>query len=307
MAVFIIIFALALDYLLGEPRRFHPVVGLGNYANWVERKVWSKDAKRTHGLLALVAVLFPIGFSVWILFELGRVFYSLEIMLSILCVYFCIAKRSLSEHGIAVYDALKVDDLFEAREKVAMMVSRDCTELTATQVSQACCESVLENGSDSIFAAVFWFYIFGVYGIIIFRVINTLDAMWGYKNDRYQHFGWASAKVDDVLNWLPARLVAISYALLGDSTKAFHCLRTQAKTWKSSNAGSVMSAGAGSLGVQLGGDAVYHGVYEEKPVLGIGRSPCPNDILRAIKLVDRTVYLWLFCLLVITAIGMIDV
>ena len=136
-------------------------------------------------------------------------------------------------------------------------------------------------------------------GAVLFRLANTLDAMWGYKNPRFLHFGWAAARIDDALNYIPARLTALSYALFGETKRALACWRRQAPVWESPNAGPVMSAGAGSLGLALGGAAIYHGQIEERPVLGEGRPARGTDVPRALSLVRRSILLWLAVMLTI--------
>ena len=199
---------------------------------------------------------------------------------------------------IGVAQALRLGDLRLARERVGYMVSRNTAQLDATGVARAGSESVLENGSDAVFAALFWFVIAGAPGVVLYRLSNTLDAMWGYRNARFERFGWAAAKIDDGLNYLPARLVALTYALLGKTALALRCWRTQAPLWDSPNAGPVMAAGAGALGVSLGGAAEYHGELHQRPELGAGPQPRARDIERALNLVYGGVLLWLALLLV---------
>jgi adenosylcobinamide-phosphate synthase len=174
-------------------------------------------------------------------------------------------------------------------------------------VAKACVESTLENGNDAVFGVLFWFALFGGAGAVLFRLSNTLDAMWGYKTGRFLRFGWAAARIDDLLNYVPARLTAISYALLGQTRVALACWRRQAPTWESPNAGPVMSAGAGSLGLALGGPAIYHGQIEERPSLGEGLPARREDIPRALSLVRRGIALWLAAFLVVfMTIGTLD-
>jgi adenosylcobinamide-phosphate synthase len=173
------------------------------------------------------------------------------------------------------------------------MVSRDTRELDESGVAKACVESTLENGNDAVFGALFWFALLGGPGAVLFRLANTLDAMWGYKNERFLQFGWAAARIDDVLNYIPARLTALSYALFGKTRVALASWRAQAPGWESPNAGPVMAAGAGSLGLALGGSAIYHGQTEARPTLGEGRPASGADIARVLQLVRRSLVLWL--------------
>ena len=149
---------------------------------------------------------------------------------------------------------------------------------------KACVELKLENGNDAVFGALFSLMLFGGAGVVLFLLANTLNAMLGYKTERFLRFGWAAARIDDLLNYIPARLTALSYALFGETRRALSCWRKQAPVWESPNAGPVMSAGAGSLGFALGGAAYYHGQLEECPVLGEGRPARGEDIRRALRL-----------------------
>jgi adenosylcobinamide-phosphate synthase len=173
------------------------------------------------------------------------------------------------------------------------MVSRDTQDLDAEGVARATVESVLENGNDAVFAALFWFALFGAPAVLLYRLANTLDAMWGYRNARYLHFGWCAARLDDVLNYVPARFAALGYALVGDTRHALRCWREQARRWYSPNAGPVMAAGAGALRLCLGGAARYDGVWKARPALGCGAVPEAKDIDRAIGLVRRATILWI--------------
>jgi len=154
-------------------------------------------------------------------------------------------------------------------------------------------ESILENGNDAIFAALFWFLIAGIPGIVAYRLINTLDAMWGYRNQRYLYFGRVAARLDDLVNFIPARLTALTYALLGHRSQALRCWQQQAKYHDSPNAGPVMAAGAGALNLALGGPACYDGHWHQRPVLGCGNAPESEDINRALRLISKSILVWL--------------
>jgi len=189
---------------------------------------------------------------------------------------------------------ISAKDIELARERVGWIVSRDTSELNEEEISKAAVESLLENGSDAIFATLFWFAIGGATGVLLYRLSNTLDAMWGYRNNRYLYFGRFSARIDDILNWIPARLTALSYCIFGDFKTAWHCWHTQGAKWYSPNAGPVMAAGAGALGLKLGGDAVYHGKLKPRLELGGGRSPKPKDISRAWNMIKNVMIFWCF-------------
>jgi adenosylcobinamide-phosphate synthase len=281
--------AVALDRLLGEPTRAHPLIGFGRLASRLERALNRPAASaRTRRLLGAGAVLALVGLPALLLAGLPG-----HPLLDAVVLYFALGWRSLGEHADAVAAPLVAADLPAARRAVARMVSRDCEALDATGIACAAVESVLENGNDAVFGTLFWFAVLGAPGALGYRLANTLDAMWGYRNPRFLHFGWAAARLDDLLNLVPARLTALSYALCGDRRAALSCWRAQARTWKSPNAGPVMAAGAGALGLRLGGPARYHGQIEDRPPLGAGRLATAADIARARTLIDRALALWL--------------
>lgn len=289
--------ALLLDRWWGEPRRWHPLVGFGALANALERRLNGGDARRAKGVCALLLLVVPLVMvALWLQAWLWSVSGWLFALAVALPLYAAIGRRSLAEHALAVADALAANDLPAARAAVARVVSRDTAVLDASGVSKAAVETVLENGSDAVTASLFWFALAGLPGVVLHRAVNTLDAMWGYRNARFLEFGWAAARFDDVLNFVPARLTALSYALVGRFGSAWRCWRSQARAWSSPNGGPVMAAGAGALAVQLGGGTHYEGQWEERPPLGCGRAPEPADIGRALALLNRAVVVWLLAM-----------
>lgn len=312
MILLSIVIAVFFDQLWGEPKRYHPLVGYGNSVQWLEQKLWTPTCSKRHGVVAVLITLTALSLLVYCL----EVIVAGKPLLTVLVVsggiYFAIAPKSLREHAQVVSDALDAGDVAGARYGLSRMVSRDTDHLNEEQIAAACCESVLENGSDGIFAALFWFCLFaffsgenypvGLYGVVLYRGVNTLDAMWGYKNTRYRQFGWAAARLDDILNYLPARLVGLSYAVMGNYLTARHCWLDQGPKWKSPNAGVVMASGAGSLEITLGGDSVYDGKTESRTLLGCGRAATPGDIARALALVNRTLLLWLLVIAVLNVV-----
>lgn len=297
----LLITALLLDRLLGEPRRWHPLVGFGNLASALERRLNHQHAPliaRLLGLLAWLVLLLPA----WALaFWLTQLAYGW--LLDIVLLYFAIGARSLKEHALRIYHALAQQDLPAARQAVGMIVSRDTAELDERGIAAAGVESVLENGNDAIFGAIFWFVLLGGSGALLFRLTNTLDAMWGYRSPRFLYFGWAAARLDDLLNLIPARLTALSYALCGHVRSGFSCWRQQARLWYSPNAGPVMAAGAGALQVTLGGKARYHGQDKVRPTLGTGPAASAASLHAAVRMVDRSIVLW--CLVIFITYALI--
>jgi adenosylcobinamide-phosphate synthase len=291
--------AATLDWLVGEPRRLHPLAGFGWLAHRVERRLYGKPVCTPHwrqlrGLLALALLLLPPTAAAAALAHLPHAGWATDLLL----LTFALGHRSLHDHARAVARALEAGDEASARHAAGMLVSRDTESLAP---AAATVESVLENGNDGVFGALFWFVLAGAPGCLLYRLANTLDAMWGYRSPRYREFGWAAARFDDLLNYVPARLTALSYAMLGCTRYAIRSWRTQAAAWESPNAGPVMAAGAGALGITLGGPARYRGSWRERPRLGCGVSPQAADIGRALGLVRATLALWL-CLLLFSAL-----
>lgn len=335
MGVICACIALLLDRLLGEPRRWHPLVGFGRLAMWLEHRCNQPGGwRRGRGLLcAALLVLCPALLGVLIQHGLNVLHSWLGVAFAILVLYGCIGWRSLEEHAAAVVQPLSrhypsrhlsqhlsqqqlsqrhpaegniaretrpQEDLAQgnldgARLAVSRLVSRDTASLDAEGVARATVESVLENSSDALFASLFWFAIAGVPGVLLHRAANTLDAMWGYRNARFNEFGWAAARLDDVLNILPARLTALAFVVVGrlqgDGGRSWRCWREQAPGWDSPNAGPVMAAGAGALGVSLGGPTCYEGIMKQRPILGQGGAADATAIERAMQLVWRSLFL----------------
>ncbi len=286
-----LVLGVVLDRTLGEPRRWHPLVGFGWWAGCLERwcnRQRQSFAQRLVGLLAWTwAVVLPVALSVWLCRQ------PMGWVLDAVLLYFALGARSLAEHARPVAEHLEAGRLTEARAALSRIVSRETQSLSATGIAAATVESVLENGNDAIFGALFWFLVAGGPGALLFRLANTLDAMWGYRTPRFLAFGWAAARIDDALNFIPARLTALSYAILGRTSDALACWRNQAPSWDSPNAGPVMASGAGALGVSLGGAAAYEGILEDRPVLGCGSAPVASDIRRALRLVRATTVIWI--------------
>lgn len=300
--------ALILDYALGEPRRWHPLVGFGRYAAWLESRLNAGEracSSFCRGVLAVLLALLPpllvLAVLLWLAAGAGA---YVGLALDALVLYCAIGWRSLQQHAQAVVAALAAGDLPGARRATGQIVSRDTASADESALAGATVESVLENSSDALFASLFWYALGGSVGVVLHRLVNTLDAMWGYRTQRFLYFGRCAARFDDLLNFLPAQCVSLVFCLLAGPRRGWQVARrawwAQGWRWKSINAGSVMVSGAATLGLSLGGTARYHGAAVERPVLGWGRPPRQRDISAALALVHKALLLWLLVALVLT-------
>lgn len=295
--------ALAIDAVWGEPRRWHPLVGFGALTNSIERHLNKNSQRIVRGALAWCALTLPLLIAA---IALQTIVNSWPLWLSVplqaLVIYFALGRQSLAEHARAISISLGAEDLPQARKALSRIVTRDTAQLDSSAISGAAVESILENGSDAVIATLFWFAAAGIPGVVLHRAANTLDAMWGYRTGRFNEFGRVAARIDDGLNFIPARLTSLAYAIAGATQTALHCWRTQARAWSSPNAGPVMAAGAGALQVQLGGTAIYHGQAEQRPPLGCKHPPQAHDIERALRLLDRSIFIAIVLIAIVSGI-----
>lgn len=271
-----ILAAVALDVLLGDPRWLpHPVRGIGRLAQRLEPAMRRTiRSERTAGVAAVLLVTGVAGAGVMGAIRLAGLFHpSAADIVSLVAIYTSIAARDLARHSLAVYRALEVGDLTLARRRVAWMVGRDTERLDEAGVVRATVECVAESTVDGVVAPLFFAMLAGPVGAMVYRAVNTLDSTFGYKTERYVRFGWASARLDDLANWLPARvaapLIGVAAALLGRHPgRAWRILRRDGRKHESPNAGLPEAAMAGALGVQLGGVNEYDGEPLEKALIG---------------------------------------
>lgn len=297
-ALLIVLIALAADALIGDPdwlwRRLpHPVELIGAQIDWLDRHLnrdaWPAARRKAAGIVALGVLIVTagvIGIALqWLL--LGSLIGTL--LLGILASVL-IAQRSLYQHVARVRDAFASGGLEGARSAVTMIVGRDPAQLDQAGVSRAAIESSAENFSDGIVAPVFWLALLGLPGLLIYKAVNTADSMIGHRNARFEAFGWASARFDDLLNLAPARLSGVLLALAaplagGSVSRALQVMRRDAPKHRSPNAGWPESAMAGALDLALAGPRVYGGQRVEDPFLNAEarREATPDDIGRALK------------------------
>ncbi len=283
--------AFLLDLILGDPVWLpHPVRAMGSLAVGLE--TWSRKVMPAHlkaaGFTTVIMVLaLTWGVARLMLFVAAAVHPLLFSLVSLYLLYASLAARDLARHAGRVSAALESENLPLARQRLAMIVGRDTAELTSPAVCKACVESVAENIVDGFTAPLFWAVIFGPLGAIGYKAVNTMDSIFGYKNERYRQFGFAAARLDDLANFIPARLSAllmVAAALIGgyNAAGAWRIWRRDHGAHLSPNSGHSEAAAAGALGLQLGGASRYCGRVVVKPVIGDAVEECQPRHIRAV-------------------------
>lgn len=292
------------DRLLGDPQRGHPVAGFGTWALACERQLYAPS--RTRGTCFLVVTTAPwVGLAV-----LATHLPASRTLVTAAVTWAALGGRSLEREALAVHELLFDGDLEGARRRIRSLVGRDTSALEADALARAVVESLAENQSDAVAATLVWGALAGAPGIVLHRCVNTLDAMVGHRSERYADFGWAAARLDDVLNWLPARVSLLATAAVAgatDGTSAARRVLTGASRdgarHPSPNAGPVEAAAAYALGVQLGGLTTYGGRVEDRGQLGDGRPVSVGDIRRAATLTRQVGLVVLGAAVTATAMG----
>ena len=281
----IVLAAAGLEALVGYPdalhRRIpHPVVWIGGLISglerWMNRPAFSDQARRLLGVGTLIALIAVSGGSGWLIAYFGGP------IAVIVGGALGLAQRNLLDHVLAVARPLRRGDLEQAKLAVGCIVGRDVEPLDSDGVATAAIESLAESFNDGVVAPLFWFLIGGLPGLFIYKAVNTADSMIGHREDRWRAFGWASARFDDLLNLIPARLAGALIALAGNG--GWRVMLRDAGKHASPNAGWPEAAMAGVLGVRLGGPAWYDEVVSNRPILGEGRTAEVADLDRALRI-----------------------
>jgi adenosylcobinamide-phosphate synthase len=312
-----ILLGFILDTIIGDPYKLpHPIRWIGSFISILE-KLCRKIAKSNTMLMILGAILVFIvvfvsgGITLLVLKLASFNKYAYLIVSSVIC-YYMLAGKSLKTESMKVYKAFENNDTEGARKAVSMIVGRDTQSLTKEGIIKAAVETVAENSSDGVVAPLIYMLIFGPVGGVVYKAVNTMDSMIGYVEEKYFYIGKFAAKLDDVLNYIPARISGIlviisAFILRYDYKNAFRIFKRDRRKHASPNSAQTESAMAGALGVQLAGDATYFGVVHKKPYIGDKKREIENeDIKRAndimytmtiiclvVGLVIRSVVMWL--------------
>ncbi|MGW5674143.1 cobalamin biosynthesis protein [Streptomyces sp. NPDC003860] len=275
------------DLLFGDPRRGHPVAAFGRAAGAVERTLW-RDHRGWGALHTAVCAGGAVAAGA-LAARGARRHPAASLALTAAATWAVVGGTSLGREARTVGDALAAGDLAAARARLPHLCGRDPHALSEQQIARAVVESVAENTSDAVVGALVWGAVAGVPGLVGFRAVNTLDAMVGHRSPQHRRFGWASARLDDVVGWPGARLTAALAVVAGDDPRAaVRAWRADAHRHPSPNAGPVEASFAGALGVRLGGTLSYGGRTEHRAVLnGAARPVEVADVARAVRLSRR--------------------
>lgn len=292
--------AFILDQIFGDPKRWpHPVKGLGYLIHQSDRWLNRGKFRKLNGfMMVIVLSLFVFVVSLLIIYFMYQIHPLLGLLTESWLIYTTIAQKSLKQASLDVYRPLKQKDINLARKKLAEIVSRDTNQLRERDIVRGTIETVAENTSDGITAPLFWAFIGGAPLAFVYRFVNTCDSMVGYQSERYKAFGYASAKFDDALNYIPARLTALVMVITnktkGDSFKTiWHNVRIDAKKTASPNSGWLEASVAYLLHIKLGGTNIYEGKKVEAPILGGSQKQIAplqiEHIQKTIRIMEKTV------------------
>lgn len=298
----ILALALVLDALIGEPERLwnrlpHPAVLMGRAISWLDQRFNHGENRFAKGAAGIIGVSVIAGLVGWALSEL-----PFSALVEIIIVAILLAQKSLAQHVQAVADTMRLSTK-DARASVAMIVGRDTTDMDDPAIARSAIESAAENFSDGVVAPAFWFLIAGLPGILIYKLVNTADSMIGYRTPKHEAFGKFAARLDDVMNWIPARLTALLFMIGRRKWSAWRVIHRDASLHRSPNAGWPEAAMAATLNVALSGPRSYEGKMQDFPWVN-------GDAARDIgaKEIDQSVdMLWsgwlaLFVIVVILAV-----
>ena len=296
-----------LDLLLGDPQGWpHIVRAFGALIAWLERMLYPMRNKRLAGfMLVAITLIVCAGIPAALLFAAWRLSVWAYVVLETLLVWQLLAVKSLRVESGRVYTALTASDLPAAKKAVSMIVGRDTADLDASGVARAAVETVAENASDGVAAPLFYLMLSGAAVGCLYKAVNTMDSMIGYKNEKYLDFGRCAARLDDVLNFIPARLCALTMILASwftgfDAKSAYRVWKRDRRKHASPNSAQTESVMAGALHLRLAGNASYGGVLHEKPTIGDDLRPIePEDILRSHRILCATSILLVISILLV--------
>lgn len=290
VTLIIILFAVALDRLFPDRARVPPFLWYEDWARSVEQRF--NAGTRGQGLAAVIVVAGPVILGVALIrYVLSHISYSLVYIFDILILYLCLDLYRLTQRAAAVSEALESGDVLMAATYLEAMTAKTTGDVTEASIAQATVEAVLKQANTAIMAPLFWFILFGPVAVVLQRLAALFDRLWGHRSPQYAEFGWAAARLNDVLGWVPARITALSYGIMGSFEDALHCWRRQAGMWSDINSGPLLASGFGAMHMS----ACEETDDEDAPGTAAAHGFVVNaaDIRRAVALLWRVLLFWL--------------
>ena len=275
------------DLVIGEPNNpLHPVRLIGRVASWLESMISIKSQKTRGFIVWVLTMSITLLITQACLYLLANISYG-TFLFEVIIIYFCISSKGLLQCGNEVINLVNTD-LHQARKSLSMIVGRDVETLNKTQIIKAVIETVSENISDGIIAPMFYYLCFGIQGMLLYKAVNTMDSMFGYKNEKYCEFGYFPAKLDDLFNLIPARLssllMILACPLVSLSMRdCFRITKRDRYNHLSPNSAHPESSAAGALGIQLGGASTYGGILVDKPTIGDAKNEINEQAYQSMK------------------------
>ena len=286
-----ILFAVLLDRRMPDRHGIKPFAWYPDWVESIEQRF--NGGKRSHGAGAVALAVVPILIGVLLAhYILDQIFWLLRFIFDVVVLYLCIDIYRLGKTAGVVSDALDAGDSQEADGRLRELTGKGAPELTEIGIARATIEAVLKQGSSLVISPIFWFIVLGPAGAVLQRLASILDAMWGHRYGRFAAFGWAAARLDDVMQWIPARITALSYALMGSFEDALHCWRKRIGAWSDINSGPVLASGFGAMHIQTGEPGATAEEFQESSD-ELTVVPDSGHVRRVVALVWRILLFWL--------------
>ncbi|TAM46088.1 MAG: cobalamin biosynthesis protein [Gammaproteobacteria bacterium] len=286
-----ILLAVALDRYLPDRQGIKPFSWYRDWAESIEERF--NGGKRVHGIGAVLLATLPLLVGMLLVrYVLGELSSVLRFAFDVFVLYLCLDIYRLGRSASAVSEGLESGNLAEANEHLKELSGKNASEQTEAAIARATVETVLRQGNSLVISPLFWFLLLGPFGAVLQRLSSILDMLWGHRYERFAEFGWAAARFDDVLGWLPARVTALSYALMGSFEDALHCWRRRMGVWSDINSGPLLASGFGAMHMQSCEVLPEEGEYEVRPA-ELTVVPDAGHVRRVVALVWRVLLLWL--------------
>lgn len=286
-----ILFAVALDRFVPDRRGFKPFAWYLDWAESIEQRF--NGGSRVHGIAAVLLALVPIVLGVMLArYLLSEIGFVVRFAFDVVVLYLCLDIFRLGNGARAVAEMLEAGDVREADVQLKEIAGKGATDLSEAGIAHASVEAVLKQTNSLIISPLFWFILLGPAGAVLQRLACILDKLWGHRYERFVEFGWAAARFDDVMQWVPARITALSYAIMGSFEEALHCWRRQMGIWSDINSGPLLASGFGAMHMQnceTSGEVADYDV----PMSGLSVVPDASHVRGAIALVWRVLLFWL--------------